>query len=89
MNWSNFRDKGNGMTAVFVILILEWFLFMGLAYYLEQVLATGNGIRKHPLFFLDWCRKPRKQAAGKEAAAAHESIVVVRGAAGGGAGPWR
>jgi hypothetical protein len=77
MNWSNFRDKDNGMTAVFVILIVEWFVFMGLAFYLEQVLSSGNGIRKHPLFFLDWCRGRGKQAAAKEEAA-HNSIMVVR-----------
>jgi hypothetical protein len=42
LNFSNFSDKGNGMSAVFAILIIEWFVFMGLAYYLEQVLSSGG-----------------------------------------------
>jgi hypothetical protein len=43
LTFSKFSDKGCGMSAVLIILALEWFLFMGLAYYLEQVLSSGGG----------------------------------------------
>lgn len=43
LTFSKFSDKGCGMSAVLIILTLEWFLFMGLAYYLEQVLSSGGG----------------------------------------------
>ncbi len=43
LTFSKFSDKGCGMSAVLIILTLEWFLFMGLAYYLEQVLSSGAG----------------------------------------------
>ena len=37
---------------MFVILVIEWIVFLVLAVYLEQVLASGTGVRRHPLFFL-------------------------------------
>ena len=52
-----------GLPVVFVILIVEGFLMLPLAWYLEQVLPTGTGVRRHPLFFLR-SRKPRSQASG-------------------------
>lgn len=42
---------------MWAILIVEWFVFMALAWYLEQVFASGTGNRRHPLFFLDCFRK--------------------------------
>eukprot|EP00798_Chlamydomonas_sp_ICE-L_P006110 gene6110-2714_t len=59
MQFSNLRDSGNGMLAVWGIFIVEWFLFMLLAWYFEQILDSGNGIKRHPLFFmrLFWKKK--------------------------------
>lgn len=37
MSLSNLRDAGNGMTEVWVILAVEWVVFMMVAWYLEQV----------------------------------------------------
>jgi hypothetical protein len=45
------------MVAVWIILAVEWFVFMVLAWYLEQTVSTGTGNKKHPLFFLDCLRK--------------------------------
>lgn len=59
MAWANLGDGGNGLAAVMGILFAQWFLFMGLAWYLEQVFASGTGNRRHPLFFLDGLRKVR------------------------------
>jgi hypothetical protein len=37
MAFANLRDAGNGMTTAWLILGVEWVVFMGLAWYLEQV----------------------------------------------------
>ncbi|KAG2490617.1 hypothetical protein HYH03_011009 [Edaphochlamys debaryana] len=58
LTWAKLGDPGNGMGAVWGILAVEWFVFMGLGWYLEQVLSNGNGIRRHPLFFLPKCCRP-------------------------------
>eukprot|EP00898_Chlorokybus_atmophyticus_P003419 jgi/Chlat1/4078/Chrsp26S04118 len=52
MEFSNLGDSGNGMIEVWVVFIVEWFIFMILAYYLEQVLSSTTGVNKHPLYFL-------------------------------------
>jgi ABC-type transport system involved in cytochrome c biogenesis ATPase subunit len=44
-----------GMDDVMVIFFVEW-IILGLAgYYLDQVFATGSGVKRHPLFFLEAC----------------------------------
>ena len=50
-----------GLIVVFVILLVEWPLLLGLAWYFEQVLPTGSGLRKHPLFFLPSRRRASPQ----------------------------
>jgi hypothetical protein len=56
------------MAAVWGILGAEWVLFVALAWYLEQVFASGTGNRRHPLYFLDPCRKARNgRRAGRGA----------------------
>jgi hypothetical protein len=37
MAFTNLRDAGNGMTTAWLILGVEWIIFMSLAWYLEQV----------------------------------------------------
>ena len=59
MAFANLGDANNGMAVVWGILAAEWFVFMAAAWYLEQVFASGTGNRRHPLFFLDACRRPR------------------------------
>eukprot|EP00803_Ostreobium_quekettii_P006309 evm.model.scf_575EXC.2 EVM.evm.TU.scf_575EXC.2 scf_575EXC:9226-28928(-) len=36
MTWARLRDEGNGMVHIWVIMILEWFVFMGAVWLLEQ-----------------------------------------------------
>eukprot|EP01024_Parvocaulis_polyphysoides_P072622 TRINITY_DN922_c0_g2_i1.p1 TRINITY_DN922_c0_g2~~TRINITY_DN922_c0_g2_i1.p1 ORF type:complete len:419 (-),score=63.89 TRINITY_DN922_c0_g2_i1:807-2063(-) len=48
------------MVRVWIYFIVEWFIFMALAWYLQQILDSGTGVRKHPLFFLDYCRPKKK-----------------------------
>ncbi len=59
MSFSNLKDSGCGMLAVWAIFLVEWPLFMVLGWYFEQVISTGNGIKRHPLFFLDYFMKKK------------------------------
>lgn len=52
------------------------------SWYFEQVISSGNGIRRHPLFFMEWCfkrQKPERQSSvgssGKELLP-QDSVVV-------------
>jgi hypothetical protein len=63
MRWSDLNDKKNGLKTVLTILAVEWVIFLVLNFYLDQVVSSENGIRKHPLFFLNFKRKG-KTAAG-------------------------
>ncbi|MCL7026910.1 hypothetical protein MKW94_000367 [Papaver nudicaule] len=52
MSWNDVNDGENGIREVFFIMIVEWFVILIVAYYLDQVISPGSGVRKHPLFFL-------------------------------------
>lgn len=55
LQWSDLSsDPRCGMGAVMVVLALEWPVFLAIAAYLDQVLDTGHGLPKHPLFFLGY-----------------------------------
>ncbi|XP_057868703.2 ABC transporter A family member 7 [Cryptomeria japonica] len=57
MRWKNLNDHDNGMKEVLIIMFIEWLIILPLAYYLDQVVSLGSGVRRHPLFFLDSIRK--------------------------------
>jgi hypothetical protein len=65
MKFRNLSDKGNGMTTVWAIQIVEWALFLVLAWYLDQVVSSSSGVKKHPLFLFHKCcgRRSRGPAA--------------------------
>ncbi|KAL2613896.1 hypothetical protein R1flu_025588 [Riccia fluitans] len=66
MQWRNLNDEKNGLITVFLIQTVEWFTFLLLTFYLDQVLSTsGSGMRKHPLFFLGCSRNPRDKPSSK------------------------
>lgn len=54
LTWDSFDEENNHMGYVFIIFTVEWFLFMLIAWYLEQVLSSGTGVQRSPLFFIDW-----------------------------------
>ena len=59
MTFSNVASHGNGMGVVWLIFVLQWPVFMVAAWYLEQVVSAGTGVRRHWLFPFDCCRKGR------------------------------
>ena len=50
MTFADINRDGTGMGSVWLIFVIEWAVFLGLAWYLEQVLSSATGIRKHWLF---------------------------------------
>lgn len=51
ITWSNLTEPNNNLVAVMIIFAVEAVVFMVIAWYLEQVLPSGIGVPKHPLFF--------------------------------------
>eukprot|EP01018_Ginkgo_biloba_P024057 Gb_37630 [translate_table: standard] len=62
MRWRNLNDHDNGMRNVLIIMFVEWLIILPVAYYLDQVVALGSGIKRHPLFFLDSIRRKSHQS---------------------------
>jgi hypothetical protein len=50
MTFADINKDGTGMGEVWIIFIVEWVVFLVLAWYLEQVISSATGIRKHWLF---------------------------------------
>lgn len=51
MTWSNLSDDGNGMVLVWIILLVESFWVLFVAWYFEQIYGIGGtSIRRHPFF---------------------------------------
>ncbi|XAR50076.1 Sulfate-transporting ATPase [Bertholletia excelsa] len=57
MRWSNLSDSSNGMKEVLIIMFVEWLVVLFIAYYMDQVVASGSGVGRSPLFFLKKLRK--------------------------------
>ncbi|OVA13317.1 ABC transporter-like [Macleaya cordata] len=51
MRWKDFSDRTNGMREVLIIIVVEWVIVFPVAYFCDQVMSSGSGVRKHPLFF--------------------------------------
>eukprot|EP01112_Ceratiomyxa_fruticulosa_P013038 TRINITY_DN3645_c1_g1_i2.p1 TRINITY_DN3645_c1_g1~~TRINITY_DN3645_c1_g1_i2.p1 ORF type:complete len:881 (-),score=186.76 TRINITY_DN3645_c1_g1_i2:11-2653(-) len=54
----------SGLDVVFVFLVIEWVVLMVLSIYLENVLPSGYGVKRHPLFFLQksfWFKSPQNR----------------------------
>ncbi|KAG6555863.1 hypothetical protein Mapa_002504 [Marchantia paleacea] len=71
MQWRDLKDKQNGLTTVFEIQAIEWFVFLAVTFYLDQVMASsGAGVKRHPLFCLgcSWnnSRKRRGSSVNEE-----------------------
>ncbi|XP_024530471.1 ABC transporter A family member 8 isoform X2 [Selaginella moellendorffii] len=52
MRWKNIHDRENAFKQVVTIMAVELPIFTILALYLDQVVSSGSGLKRHPLFFL-------------------------------------
>lgn len=62
MTWGSLNDDRNGLSAVLIIIFIEWIVLLPLAYYLDQLSSLGSKIRNDPLFFLNCFRKKQKKS---------------------------
>jgi len=85
MTWASLSEPRNGMREAWIILSVEWAVFMVLAWYLEQVFSAGTGNRRHPLFFLEPARRwLGGRLGGKGEAAGGAPALAAAGGSGGG-----
>ncbi|CAL5362169.1 unnamed protein product [Camellia sinensis] len=52
MKWKDLNDSTNGMKELLIIMVVEWFVLLFVAYYVDQVISSRSGVRKSPLFLL-------------------------------------
>ncbi|KAM0979755.1 hypothetical protein ACFX13_015835 [Malus domestica] len=43
MRWGDLSDSKNGMTEVLIIMVVEWFVVLLFAYYVDQAVSSGTG----------------------------------------------
>ena len=74
LQWSDLEtDPQCGMGTVLIVLAVQWPCFLLMTGYLDQVLDTGNGLPRHPLFFLGYDYAIHASAADDTSAATHDS----------------
>ncbi|KAJ4968890.1 hypothetical protein NE237_015591 [Protea cynaroides] len=78
MRWKDLNDSTNGMRAVLTIMILEWFVALIVTYYLDQVVSSGGGTQRHPLFFLQNVKKKKLPSSWKPSVQQQGSTVLAQ-----------
>lgn len=82
LQWADLSsDPRCGMGTVMLIMFIEWPIFLAIAAYLDQVLDTGYGLPRHPLFLFgyDYGSGPEDQDAAAAAVAATTDAEAVGG----------
>lgn len=74
MRWKDLSDGKNGMKEVLIIMIVQWLVFLVLAYYIDQITSSG----KDPLFFLRNFRKKPSHPIRKLSLSKEETKVFVQ-----------
>ncbi|OIS96113.1 PREDICTED: ABC transporter A family member 7-like [Nicotiana attenuata] len=75
MYWEYLISNGNGVREVLIIMSVEWVVFLISAYYLDQVISSGTGNRRSPLFFLPCSQKKHLASFQKPSFQSQESSV--------------
>ncbi|KAJ4974015.1 hypothetical protein NE237_007189 [Protea cynaroides] len=78
IRWTDLSDSTNGLIPVLIIMVIEWFLVLLFAYYLDQVVSSGTGVQKHPLFFLSKFLKKKSPSFRKPSVQRQGSKVFVQ-----------
>ncbi|CAA3030738.1 ABC transporter A family member 7-like [Olea europaea subsp. europaea] len=82
MRWKDLNDSKNGMREVLIIMLVQWLVVIGVAYYANQVASSGRS----PLFFFwkhqnkcsKFFRKPSCQKEGSKFFVEMEKLDVVQ-----------
>ncbi|KAB5531930.1 hypothetical protein DKX38_018600 [Salix brachista] len=75
MKWGNMSDSENGMSDVMIIMLLEWLAVLCIAYYVDQIFASGSG--KNPKYLLQKFRKKRPSSFRRPSLGRQGSKVFV------------
>ncbi|KAK9090674.1 hypothetical protein Sjap_023851 [Stephania japonica] len=78
MRWKDLNDSANGMKEVLIIMSIEWLIVLPIAYYVDQVMSLGSGVRKRPLFFLQNLKKKRLPSFQRKSLRRQGSKVFVQ-----------
>lgn len=70
MRWKDLNDSNNGMKEVLIIMFVEWWVVLLVAFYADQVVSSGRS----PIFFMQnfrkkpssYFRKPSLQRQGSK-----------------------
>ncbi|XP_050379018.1 ABC transporter A family member 7-like isoform X3 [Argentina anserina] len=57
MRWRDLSDKQNGMKEVWIIMAVEWFVVLFIAYYLDQAVSSSGSVKYHLRFFQNGKKK--------------------------------
>lgn len=77
MRWKDLSDGSNGMREILIIMFIEWLVVLFIAYYIDQVVASGSGVGKSPLFFLQNLQKKPLSSFRKPSLQRQKSSVIV------------
>lgn len=77
MRWRDLSDGTNGMREILIIMFVEWLVVFFVAYYIDQVVASGSGVGRSPLFFLQKLGKKPSPSFRKPSLQRQRSKVIV------------
>lgn len=77
MRWNNLGDNMNGMKEVLIIMFVEWLIVLPIAFYVDQVLSSGSGVKRTPLFFIQSFLRKSKSVSRKRSLQKQGSKVFV------------
>lgn len=77
MQWKDLNDGANGMKEILIIMFVEWLVVLSVAYYLDQVVASGSGVGRNPLYFLRKLQKKPSSLSTKSSLQRQRSQVSV------------
>lgn len=62
VGWRDIWVEKQGLLNVLLIMFGEWVILLMIAFYFDQVLSIGSGVRKHPLWFMRCVNSERKRS---------------------------
>lgn len=77
IGWKDLSDGTNGMREVLIIMFVEWLVVLFAAYYIDQVVASGSGVGRSPLFFLQKSQKKSSSSSRTPSLRRQRSTVTV------------
>ncbi|XP_010689557.2 ABC transporter A family member 7 [Beta vulgaris subsp. vulgaris] len=77
MRWENLGDGMNGMKEIMIIMFVEWLIVLPIAFYVDQVVSSGSGVKRNPLFFFQSLLRKSKSVSRKHSLQKQGSKIFV------------